>query len=346
MVVGGGPAGLAAAIAARLQGLNVELIDAAVPPIDKACGEGILPYGVEVLRGLGVRLSMDDGIRFRGVQFIDGGVSVEVGFAGGSAVAVRRTRLHELLVERASQLGVRLRWGCTAAPPDLDGFRWIVGADGQNSCVREAAGLNAGSRESRRFGFRRHYGVAPWSEFVEVYWGSRCQVYVTPVGAEEVGVALLSRDSHLRLDAALTEFPELEERLRGAAVLSAERGAVTVSRRLRRVFGERTVLVGDASGSVDAITGEGLSLSFRQAAALAKAIVANDMEAYQGEHLRMMRGARLVERGLMLLERCPRLRRGVGAVWSWVRGGEGQAERQRINRPPDEHGWARIRGGN
>src|ERR1022692_2180287 len=54
-VIGGGPAGLAAAIAARLKGLNVTLADGARPPIDKACGEGLMPDGLAALRSLGVK---------------------------------------------------------------------------------------------------------------------------------------------------------------------------------------------------------------------------------------------------------------------------------------------------
>ena len=53
-VVGGGPAGLAAAIAARQRGFEVVVADSAQPPIDKACGEGLMPDGVAALARLGV----------------------------------------------------------------------------------------------------------------------------------------------------------------------------------------------------------------------------------------------------------------------------------------------------
>ena len=177
--------------------------------------------------------------------------------------------------------------------------------------MRHAAGLDAASSESTRFGFRRHYRISPWTDFVEVHWGSRCQLYVTPVSRDEVGVALLSRDSHLRLDTALREFPELERRLRGARPCSIERGAVTVSRKLRRVFHGRTVLVGDASGSVDAITGEGLSLSFHQAVALSEALVHGSLAYYEKEHARISRRPAFVAGMLLALDRSASLRRNV-----------------------------------
>jgi 2-polyprenyl-6-methoxyphenol hydroxylase-like FAD-dependent oxidoreductase len=144
---------------------------------------------------------------------------------------------------------------------------------------------------------------------VEVYWGARCQVYVTPVGPDEIGVALLSRDSHLRLDAALSEFPVLEQRIGTARPASMERGATTTSRRLRRVFHGRTVLIGDASGSVDAIAGEGLTLSFLQAFALADALAAGNPDSYQAEHRRLARIAAVKANLLLLLDRFPCLGR-------------------------------------
>ena len=130
--------------------------------------------------------------------------------------ALRRTRLHDLLAGRASELGVRLLWGTHMSDSSaFSSCRWIVGADGNHSRVRHAAGLDAASSESFRFGFRRHYRISPWTDFVEVHWGSRCQLYVTPVSRDEVGIALLSRDSHLRLDTALREFPELQRKTSG-----------------------------------------------------------------------------------------------------------------------------------
>jgi flavin-dependent dehydrogenase len=312
VVVGGGPAGLASAIAIRLKGFEVTVLDPACPPIDKACGEGIPPAGVEALRQLGVRLAGHDAFALRGIRFLDRGCAVEAPFQHGAGRALRRTRLHEILAGRAAELGVRLLWGTHL----LDRLRlasrqWIVGADGSHSRVRHAAGLDAARSESIRFGFRRHYRISPWTDFVEVYWGTRCQLYVTPVSRDEVGVALLCRDSHLRLDSALREFPDLERRLQGGRPCSAERGAVTVSRKLRRVFLGRTVLVGDASGSVDAITGEGLSLAFHQAVALSEALADGSLAQYGKEHARLSRRPAFVAGMLLALDRSAVLRRNI-----------------------------------
>lgn len=307
-IVGGGPAGLAAAIAARLKGFDVTVADAARPPIDKACGEGLLPAALGVLQQFGIEISSDDGLPFRGIRFLSDSTSVEATFASGSGLAIRRTRLHEILTDRAAELGVKLQWGTRVTEPPT--CCWVVGADGQNSSVRRAAGLDRANQEFKRYGFRRHYQIAPWTDYVEVHWGARSQMYVTPVHHNEVGIALLSRDPHLRLERALDDFPRLRRRLAGAPAASTERGAVTVSRRLRRIYKANTVLIGDASGSVDAITGEGLSLSLHQAVALTNAMAEGDLRKYEVEHRHLVQRPAMMASLMLSLDRFPSLRRG------------------------------------
>jgi flavin-dependent dehydrogenase len=320
VVIGGGPAGLAAAIAARLKGFDVVVADGAHPPIDKACGEGLMPDSFGALARLGVRIDTEQSFAFRGIRFLGEGLSVAADFPTGCGIATRRTELHRALVDRAQEAGVTLAWGRRVVGLTVDGValddrlvqcRWVIGADGQNSRVRRWAGLEATRRESFRFGFRRHYLAAPWTEFMEIYWGAGAQMYVTPVNQSEVCVALITSDSHLRMEQALLQFPELSRRLAGAVPSTAERGAVTASRSLRRVFRGKTILIGDASGSVDAITGEGMALSFHQAIASADALVSGDLDGYQAEHRRLARRPHMMGNLMLLLDRFPALRRRV-----------------------------------
>lgn len=166
---------------------------------------------------------------------------------------------------------------------------------------------DASERDSRRFGFRRHYHVAPWTDFMEIHWGDACQLYITPVGPREVCVVLISRNPRLRLDDALPQFPEAARRLTGPATL--ERGGVSASRRLKAVGRGNVALVGDASGSVDAITGEGLCLLFQQAVALAGALEAGDLALYQAEHRRIGRRPEFMADVMLLMDHRTRLRR-------------------------------------
>lgn len=320
LVVGGGPAGLAAAIAARTKGFSVVVVDGAKPPIDKACGEGLLPGSLTALREMGIYVLPEDGENFVQIRFIDGSISATASFSGDGGIGLRRTLLHQKMAARAEECGVELLWNTPVTGISRDGAiaggepieaKWIVGADGIHSRVRHWSGLDAASNQERRFAQRRHYRIKLLADCVEVYWGRRIQAYVTPLAEEETCVVLISRDAAMNFDDALREFPKLADGLRNAQLSSVQRGAVTATCRLDRVCRENIALVGDASGTVDAITGEGLGLSFRQALALADALEAQDLEKYQSAHRRLARRPHLMSRLLLLLDGCAPLRRRV-----------------------------------
>lgn len=316
-VVGGGPAGLAAAIAASMRGLRVIVADGAKPPITKACGEGLLPDALKALGELGVELREGDGCVLRGIQFEDGQSSVSANFPDGHGLGVRREVLHQRMTERARDSGVSLLWNTPVMGLCEEGVvagrnkikaRWVIGADGIHSRVRRWSGLESFEVQRSRFAFRLHYGLKPWTEFTEVHWGEDAQAYVTPVGPEEICVVLISNKPNSRFEETLRKFPKLGHRLKGVPPASSERGAVTGMFALRRVYRGNVALIGDASGSVDAITGEGLSLSFRQAMALADALSTGNLECYQESHRRLFRRPRLMGNVLLMLNRQTGLR--------------------------------------
>jgi menaquinone-9 beta-reductase len=317
LVIGGGPAGLAAAIAARMKGFEVTVVDGAKPPIDKACGEGLLPNTMAALRALGVAICPGDGYALRGVCFKDAATSVEANFSDAGGFGIRRTVLHQKMVERAQECGITLLWKTPVVGLSKDGVnlgdrvikaRWIIGADGIHSRVRRWIGLGARGPQETRFAQRRHFRVRPWTDCMEIHWSRVAQAYVTPLGNEEICVALISRDPRMRLEDAWREFPRLAGRLRDAETSSAERGAVTVTRRLDQVYRRNVALTGDASGSVDAITGEGLCLSFHQALELADGLAEAKLENYQRAHHQLAKRPNTMGRLLLLLDRYPSLR--------------------------------------
>jgi len=318
VVVGAGPAGLATAIAARLSGLRVTVIDARKPLIDKPCGEGLLPEAVAGLRNIGIELDSNLAFPFTAIQFSDEHSSASAKIARGEAFGLRRTTLHRLLIDRATEVGVELLWGARISDFGNHGlhlggefvpFEWLVGADGQNSAVRRWAKLGPRRHIQPRFGFRRHYQIAPWSAQVEVYWGERCQMFVTPTAAREVCIALISSDPHLRIDRALGQLPEVARRLGGAQPSSAESGVVTALVRARAVARKNVALVGDASCTVDGIAGLGLSLALQQAGHLAEALVRGDLARYEAAHRRITQVAVGMTRLLLLLDKSTWLRR-------------------------------------
>jgi len=311
-VCGGGPAGLAAAIAARLEGFDVMVADCFKPPIDKACGEGLMPDGLAALAALGVSLPEERSGIFCGIRFVEAGSSVEARFPDGAGRGLRRTILHEILHRRASELGVKFRWS-TQILDTRDGLvrtgqeeirtKWVIGADGIHSRIRERLGLGKGRKLSRRIGLRQHFKVRPWNEFMEIHWCDRGQAYVTPVGPEETCVVVVGRDRFRSVDASLSWFPELAMRLQGAEVESSQRGAITEGCLYDRVTSGCTALVGDASGSVDAIAGQGLALSFLQARELATALRRRDLNLYEQAHRRIRRVPIFMSRSMLLMDR-------------------------------------------
>ena len=293
IVVGAGPAGVVAAIAARRLGLQVAVLDARTPPIDKPCGEGILPRGVAALKALGIPLPPENVFPFRGISFVDEEHSARADFASGSGYSVRRTKLHQHLVNHAAGMGVEFHWGAGVTQIDSEAvtaakekfpYWWLIGADGQNSQVRKWAGLDSRLVPTKRFGFCSHFQLKPWSDAVEVHWARGCQIFITPIAGQEVGVAVVSRQPGLRLEKALARFPALAQRLRGATPTTRELGSTTCLKILPAVTRGRVALVGDASGTVDAVTGHGLNLSFQQAIPLAEALRLGDLAHYQHAH--------------------------------------------------------------
>lgn len=316
-VIGGGPAGLAAAIAARQRGLRVMVADGMRPPIDKACGEGLMPDGLAALEQLGLQLPLAEAYPFRGIRFLSHTRSADALFPESRrGLAVRRRVLHRLMSENAAQLGADLLWGTPVMGISADGVyvgksfmraRWIVGADGSNSRVRRWAGLDACHRPRLRYAFRQHFRVAPWTDHMEVHWGGRCQGYATAVSGNQVCVALASHNPNLRLEEGLRDLPWLKKRLEGAEAVTTERGAITGNRRLKDVWRGNVALIGDAAGTVDAITGEGLGLAFNQAVALAKCMESGDLTPYQAEHRRLALRPLLMARLMLTLDGRARL---------------------------------------
>ena len=297
LIAGGGPVGLAAAIEGRLAGLDVVIVEPRTGPIDKACGEGLMPGAVPALERLGVH---PRGFPLRGVDYRDGRRNAAYRFVAGNGLGVRRTTLHSALQERALELGACIvhqriegieqdGTGVTAAGIRAD---WLLAADGLHSHTAREVGLALPAPAARRrYGQRRHYRVEPWSDLIEVHWTRAGEIYVTPTADGMVGVALLARQG-THFDDALAAAPELAARVAGADAASDLRGAGPFRQRTRARVAGRTMLIGDASGYVDALTGEGIRIGLDQARAAVAAAVDGQPARYEKEWLRVTRDFR------------------------------------------------------
>lgn len=318
LVVGGGPVGLAAAIGCAQSGLSVAVAEPRAAPIDKACGEGVMPAAVRRLAALGVT---PDGYPLRGIRYADGRHRADALFRSGHGLGVRRTVLHAALADRAAELGIPV------LPVRVTGFephdtyltaagvraRYLVAADGLHSTIRRClpAATRAPARaQAARYGLRRHYRVEPWSDLVEVHWTRHAEAYVTPVAADLVGVAVLSGPGPAPggFEERLAAFPALLGRLAGAAPASEVRGAGPMRQDVRRRVHGRVLLVGDASGYLDALTGEGLGVGLAQADVLARCLAADRPADYERAWRRASGPAWRLTAGLLWSRNQPLLR--------------------------------------
>ncbi|UGQ12925.1 NAD(P)/FAD-dependent oxidoreductase [Yinghuangia sp. ASG 101] len=320
LVVGGGPAGLATALHAARAGFLVAVAEPRPAPVDKACGEGLMPGGVRALHALGVH---PPGQPFAGIRYVRDDRVADARFRAGHGLGVRRTDLHHALADAVVKAGVPIlplrvtrvcqdASGVTAYAADrgtreILRARRLVAADGLHSPLRRALGLDAPARAlagAPRYGLRRHYAVAPASEFVEVHWGDRAEAYVTPLAPDRVGVAILTRE-RTPYDRQLAAFPELAARLQFAEPVTPVRGAGPLRQRATRRVRGRVLLAGDAAGYVDAITGEGIALALAGAEALVACLAHGRPEAYDAAWLRLTRRYRVATGALLGARRHP-----------------------------------------
>jgi flavin-dependent dehydrogenase len=311
LVAGGGPAGLTTALHAARAGLEVVVVERREGALDKACGEGLMPHTLGHLDRLGIS---PHGRPLRGIRYCATDRRAEANFRSGGGRGVRRTVLHRALLDAAATAGVRFEYRDAgevlqdAESVSAAGLtaRYLAAADGLHSPIRSQLGLSRPSNGPRRWGIRRHVEIAPWSDLVEVHWAAGSEAYVTPVSDGCVGIAILG-STRGGFDSHLDEFPELRERVQGRSH-GQDRAAGPLRQRVSTRTAGRVLLVGDAAGYVDALTGEGMGLAFGAAELLVDCIIADRTKDYDRRWRLLTRRYRFLTAALVHAGAHPMLR--------------------------------------
>jgi flavin-dependent dehydrogenase len=322
VVVGGSVAGATAARELARRGLSVALLEKARFPRPKACGEGLLPQGVARLQETGLDIP---GVPVRGIRYVSpSGVTAEAEFPLGRGYVVRRERFDEFLFRAAAETpGVRAFEG-TAYEPERWRARWVVGADGLRSLFHRRPEFPTSPPAVRRVGLSAHVrGLEVDRERVEVVVHEGGEVYLAPSEGDEALVACLYRQEQVppgttagdRMMSTLLSLEVLRGRVRGLAFTTPCLAAAPLGLRAGAVAAGNVLLVGDAAGTPDPVTGEGMSLAVLSARAAAEAIAAGRPQDYERERRRLAAGADWLGRWMLRVTRYPAIAdRVIGAL--------------------------------
>lgn len=315
-IVGAGPAGSSAATFLAQQGARVTLLERHRFPRDKTCGDGCTPRTLWMLERLGLG-ALPGGTEAAPVDAVyaisPGGVELDMTIParlfGGKASVIPRQVLDERLVQRAVQAGAELREGVRVEGLERDGnglllrcrdgeslrADLVLGCDGSPSVVRRALGAPDFPEHEGAFAVRAYYEGVRLSRprSMAFYWEQELLpaygwIFPLPDGRANVGLGLRAD----QLAASKVKLPELMERFCASPHVAAE---LAGGRRVGKVKGhhlpfgsfaqhtlfDRALLLGDAAGFVNPLTGEGIEFALESGAfaaeAVAEAVAAGDL---------------------------------------------------------------------
>jgi len=296
LIIGGGPVGLFTAIVLAQDGFDVSVIEKNNWPVDKVCGEGIMPTGVKLLKDYGVLdlIPEEAKCKFHGIHYKNkNGQIVRGQFKSDYGLGIKRLDLsqglylkaksfsnirlyhdHELLAlnQYDNQFAATVKVHGENDEVTLNGFDLLLGCDGLRSRVRSLLQLDSlPPFKLKRMGARIHVEIAPWNDMVEVWWSKSIEAYVTPTSKESVNILFswdikkISPQSKGPQLGLLQYFPELEEKIKGHKILDSIRSIGPLAVSSKTPDQNNVFLLGDARLFMDGITGEGLSIGFETA---------------------------------------------------------------------------------
>ncbi len=307
IVVGGGPAGSVVAALTAEKGLRVLLLERAIFPREKVCGDCMNPRCWEIIRLLRLERRFRDlthasarEVRICGINGAMHKQPLKLASYGG--IMMKRSLLDALLLQRAREFGAEVLEGCNVTKASEDGSvastagqlqaQFLVGADGRNSIVARSSGMLP-YVASDRVGMHAHVPLPDsMRDSIELRFLPNGYCGMADVGNDTLNLCLVGMPREIP---ALKHWAETE--------IGIETGTVwrSITPLARSPVGPckgRILLTGDAARVVEPFTGEGIYYAMKSSALAARSILAaqksgwNEDAAldYTRAHARMYEG--------------------------------------------------------
>jgi geranylgeranyl reductase family protein len=311
IIIGGGPAGSAAAISLARQGVRALVLEEKRMPRAKLCGEFITPESFPTLERLGVmaRMLACGAQKIKRLSLVPvSGKAVHTPIAEMSEIAdwamsLSRARFDQVLFERAIECGAECREGFAVKQcVEENGVRivealslaegkavrfsapLIIDASGRNSRLMVGRKERiAGERGSRLYGLKAHLeGVTGIRDQVELYFFPQGYGGLSRVEDDLVNLCFIANERTFRkaggdalriVEQTIKQNPLARERLARAEVVDKWHTVGPLAFGHRRLTQNGVIAVGDASGMIDPFTGTGIQIALRTGELAAQAII-------------------------------------------------------------------------
>ena len=335
LVVGAGPAGAVCAALLARAGARVRIVDRAVFPRDKLCGDTVNPGTLATLKRLGLAPAIEtrglqvDGMRVSGSN----GVVVEGRYpAGMSGRAILRRDFDWMLLQDAVAAGAQFEPGVGVSGALVEDDRVTgarigrsvlranvtIAADGRSSTLAFGLRLASHPPRPRRWALGAYIDVAADSasrRFGEMHVRGTHYIGVAPVPGGLTNVCLVTPwqagdgplgDPRAVIINALSRDPLLRHRFAGAPLATPPVVLGPLAVDSRRVSIDGLLLAGDAAGFIDPMTGDGLRFAIRGAELTADAALDALAHGWQGVHARLAQARRTAFAGKWRFNRAVR----------------------------------------
>jgi 2-polyprenyl-6-methoxyphenol hydroxylase-like FAD-dependent oxidoreductase len=358
LIVGGGPAGGLAALLLARAGRQVTLLEAQPELGERVCGAYLCPAGVALLQELDLLEETTSGMRsLLGMMLVaPNEKQLRTRFPQDPkfpdyGVSLLRPQFDNALLAAAAKAGATIRmgarmqhlqrtaggWDITLPDGETISTRLLIGADGRKSRVAKLTGLATAPWQERVALHVDVPSLTPTEPYGEMHvFNDGTYIGLNPIGTHTLNVSALC-DPHELQRATAMEFinrrtqasPHLCSRIAPLTDVAKVRATFPAAASVRSVIAQNVALIGDASGFLDPLTGEGIYQALWTARALAEEVASTDqsetnlapaLQRYAQRRRVQHRGKRICCQAFQGIIRRPKVSNAVLGLLSWRKG--------------------------